>query len=142
MKVVTVSAHDLRNKDRWSTAWLTLIPNISSDNQCDPWQASSDPRIFRCLQNQKGWFMMAALVYSLCALTALFSAYLLLQAYRRGGYRLLLWSGLCFVGLTLNNLLLVLDKLILPEVDLSIWRTSVALAAMTVLLYGLIWDSE
>ena len=85
---------------------------------------------------------MAALVYSLCALTALFCAYLLLQAYRRGGYRLLLWSGLCFVGLTLNNLLLVLDKLILPDIDLSIWRTSVALAAMTVLLYGLIWDSE
>jgi hypothetical protein len=86
--------------------------------------------------------MMAALVYTLCALTALCCAYLLLQAYRRGGYRLLLWSGLCFVGLTLNNLLLVLDKLILPEVDLSIWRTSVALAAMTVLLYGLIWDNE
>jgi hydrogenase/urease accessory protein HupE len=85
---------------------------------------------------------MAALVYSLCALTALFCAYLLLQAYRRGGYRLLLWSGLCFVGLTLNNLLLVLDKLILPDMDLSIWRTSVALAAMTILLYGLIWDSE
>jgi Family of unknown function (DUF5985) len=86
--------------------------------------------------------MMAALVYTLCALTALFCAYLLLQAYRRGGYRLLLWSGLCFVGLTLNNLLLVLDKLIFPDVDLSIWRTSIALAAMTVLLYGLIWDSE
>jgi hypothetical protein len=86
--------------------------------------------------------VIAALVYSLCALTALFCAYLLLQAYRRGGYRLLLWSGLCFVGLTLNNLLLVLDKLILLEMDLSIWRTSVALVAMTVLLYGLIWDSE
>jgi hypothetical protein len=85
---------------------------------------------------------MAALVYSLCALAALFCAYLLLQAYRRGGYRLLLWSGLCFVGLTLNNLLLVLDKLILPDIDLSIWRTSVALVAVTVLLYGLIWDSE
>jgi hypothetical protein len=86
--------------------------------------------------------MIAPLVYALCALTALLCAYLLLQAYRRGGYRLLLWSGLCFVGLTLNNLLLVLDKLILPDIDLSIWRTSVALAAMTVLLYGLIWDSE
>jgi hypothetical protein len=86
--------------------------------------------------------MMAVLVYTLCALTALLCAYLLLQSYRRGGYRLLLWSGLCFVGLTLNNLLLVLDKLIFLEVDLSMWRTSVALAAMTVLLYGLIWDSE
>ena len=51
-------------------------------------------------------------------------------------------SGLCFVGLTLNNLLLVLDKVVLPDVDLSLWRLSVALIAMTILLYGLIWDRE
>ena len=49
---------------------------------------------------------------------------------------------MCFVGLTLNNLLLVADKVIVPHIDLSLWRTSVALAAMTVLLYGLIWDAE
>ncbi len=85
---------------------------------------------------------MAAAIYSLCTLTALFCAYLLLQAYRRGGYRLLLWSGLCFAGLTLNNILLVIDKILLPLVDLSVWRTSVSLAAMTILLYGLIWDTE
>ena len=85
---------------------------------------------------------MVATIYGLCALTALMCAYLLLQAYWRGGYRLLLWSGLCFVGLTLNNLLLVLDKLVFQDVDLSVWRTSVALAAMMVLLYGLIWDTE
>jgi hypothetical protein len=42
--------------------------------------------------------MMAAIIYTLCALTALAYAYLLLQDYRRGGYRLLLWSGLCFAG--------------------------------------------
>jgi hypothetical protein len=85
---------------------------------------------------------MAATIYSLCALTALLCAYLLLQAYRRGGYRLLLWSGLCFAGLTLNNILLVIDKILLPLVDLSIWRTLVSLTAMTILLYGLIWDTE
>jgi hypothetical protein len=85
---------------------------------------------------------MAAIIYGLCALTAGVCTWLLLQAYLRGSYRLLLWSGLCFAGLTLNNLLLVLDKLILPEVDLSVWRTSVALLAMAVLLYGLIWDAE
>jgi hypothetical protein len=85
---------------------------------------------------------MFAIIYGLCALTAALCAYLLLQSYRRGGYRLLLWSGLCFAGLTLNNLLLVLDKMIVPDVDLSVWRTSVALAAMLVLLYGLIWESE
>jgi hypothetical protein len=85
---------------------------------------------------------MAAVIYSLCALAALLCTILLLQAYLRGGYRLLLWSGLCFAGLTLNNLLLVADKLVLPHIDLSTWRTLVALVAMGILIYGLIWDSE
>ena len=85
---------------------------------------------------------MGPLIYSLCALAAATCAFLLLHSYRRGGYRLLLWSGLCFVGLTLNNLILVADKVLVPHMDLSLWRTSVALAAMTVLLYGLIWDAE
>ena len=85
---------------------------------------------------------MASTIYGLCALTALLCTVLLLLAYRRSGYRLLLWSGLCFAGLTANNLLLVLDKLVFPTVDLSIWRTSVALVAMAVLLYGMIWSTE
>jgi hydrogenase/urease accessory protein HupE len=85
---------------------------------------------------------MASAVYSLCALTAILCAWLLLQAYRRGRYRLLFWAGLCFVGLAANNLLLVLDKLALPTVDLSIWRTATALVSMAVLLYGLVMDAE
>ncbi|MFY9685929.1 MAG: DUF5985 family protein [Pseudolabrys sp.] len=85
---------------------------------------------------------MAATIYGLCALTALLCTVLLLLAYRRSGYRLLLWSGLCFAGLTANNLLLVLDKLVFTTVDLTIWRTSVALVAMAVLLYGMIWSTE
>jgi hypothetical protein len=85
---------------------------------------------------------MAAVIYGLCALTALLCAWLLLQAYRRGRYRLLLWSGLCFAGLTLNNLLLVLDKVVFPDIDMSTPRVGVALLAMTVLIYGLIWDTE
>jgi hypothetical protein len=85
---------------------------------------------------------MGPIIYSLCALAAATCAVLLLQAYQRGGYRLLLWSGLCFVGLTLNNLILVADKVLVPHIDLSLWRTSAALVAMTVLLYGLIWDAE
>jgi hypothetical protein len=85
---------------------------------------------------------MAAVIYTLCALTALLCTIMLLHAYRRGGYRLLLWSGLCFAGLTLNNLLLVVDKVFLPLVDLSALRTGVALVAMAILLYGLIWDTE
>jgi Family of unknown function (DUF5985) len=85
---------------------------------------------------------MAPIIYALCALTALLCALLLLWSYARSGYRLLLWSGLCFAGLTLNNILLVVDKLVLPQIDLSLWRSGTALAAMCVLLYGLIWDAE
>jgi hypothetical protein len=86
---------------------------------------------------------MSAIIYSLCALTALGCAVLLLRGYRRSRYRLLLWSGLCFAGLTLNNLLLVIDKLALPpEQDLVVARTTVALISMIILLYGLIWDSD
>lgn len=86
--------------------------------------------------------MMASTIYLLCALTAVLCAVLLLQAWAKGRYRLLLWSGLCFVGLALNNLLLVVDKLLVPSVDLSVPRSLLALLAMLVLLYGLILDSE
>jgi hypothetical protein len=86
--------------------------------------------------------MTGAVIYGLCALTALACAYLLLQGYRRGGYRLLLWAGLCFVGLTLNNALLVCDKLIFPTIDFSFWRNASVLIGMAVLLYGLVWDTE
>lgn len=86
--------------------------------------------------------MIVATIYSLCAMTALLCTYLLLNAYAKSGYRLLLWSGLCFAGLTINNLLLVIDKIVIPDGDLSFWRTASALCAMMILLYGLVWDSE
>lgn len=86
---------------------------------------------------------MVGLFYSLCTLTALFCSWLLLRAYLRSRYKLLLWGGLCFIGLTLNNALLVIDKLLLgPDIDLFTWRLVVALIGMVVLLYGIIWDSE
>lgn len=85
---------------------------------------------------------MAPATYSLCALVALMCAYMLIRAYLRERYRLLLWSGLCFAGLTFNNILLVLDKVVFTSVDLSLYRTSVALLSMLVLLYGLIWDAD
>lgn len=85
---------------------------------------------------------MASLIYLLCAATALACACLLLRSYRRTRYRLLLWSGLCFAGMFLNNLLLMLDLLILPERDLSTWRLASALAALMPLVYGLIWEDD
>jgi hypothetical protein len=85
---------------------------------------------------------MAPIIYGLCALTALLCAVLLLLAYRRSQYRLLLWSGLCFAGLTANNILLIVDKLVFPETGLSAIRSIVALVSLSLLLFGLIWDAK
>jgi hypothetical protein len=85
---------------------------------------------------------MSMLIYALCALTALFCASMLIKAYYQSRYRLLLWGSLCFIGLTVNNALLMVDKLVLPEVNLLTWRLLVALFALLVLLYGIIWDAE
>lgn len=86
--------------------------------------------------------IVAPVVYCLGMLVTLLCAVLLLRSYRRAGARLLLWSGVCFAGLTLSNLLLVIDLLLLPETDLYVWRLGTAAAAMLVLLYGLIFTSE
>jgi hypothetical protein len=85
---------------------------------------------------------MAIAIYSLCAITSLISSWLLSRAYWRTRSRLLLWSAISFAGLTLNNLTLWVDKLVMPETDLSVLRTSIALAAMAILLYGLVWETE
>jgi Family of unknown function (DUF5985) len=85
---------------------------------------------------------MDTLIYALCAATALVTATLLLRAYSRTGLRLLFWSGLCFTGLTLNNLLLVADKVAFPDTDLALPRLLTSLASMAVLLWGLIASEE
>jgi hypothetical protein len=85
---------------------------------------------------------MAAVIYSLCAITSALCAWLLIRAYLRTRSRLLLWSSICFAGLALNNVALWVDKLVLPTIDLSVVRTLIALCATLVLLYGLIWEVE
>ena len=85
---------------------------------------------------------MAALIYSLCTLTALGCAVLLLRAYVQTRSRFLLWSGLCFAFLTANNLLVVIDELVLPMRDLSPWRVGLGVAGIGVLLYGLIFEER
>jgi hypothetical protein len=85
---------------------------------------------------------MPELIYLLCAVTSLIAAWLLLRSYRRTRFPLLFWSGLCFSVLALNNMLLVLDKLVFPAIDFSIARVSLALLALLLLLYGLIWQDD
>ena len=86
---------------------------------------------------------MSTLVYALCALTSLICAALLGRGYLRSKARLLLWSTLCFAFLTVNNFLLVVDRVLLvDEVDLYRVRLITALAAVGLLVYGLIWDVD
>jgi hypothetical protein len=86
---------------------------------------------------------MAAIVYSLCAFTSLTCFVLLLRGWRATKARLLFWSAMCFAAMTVNNFLLVTDKLVFPtQVDLSTWRLMAALLAVLLLLYGLIWGEE
>ena len=85
---------------------------------------------------------MAVAIYTLCMLTSIALAILLWRHHRRTRSRLLLWSALCFGGLTVNNLLLVLDKLVLVELDLSLWRQIAALSAVALLLFGLTYEDE
>lgn len=85
---------------------------------------------------------MASLVYALCAVTSAGCVVLLIRGYRRQRNRLLLWSSVCFAGLFLNNLLLFIDLVLAPSVDLSAWRGFTGLGALLVLLYGLVWESK
>jgi hypothetical protein len=86
--------------------------------------------------------VIGSVVYVLCALTSLACAVLLVRGYRRSGARLLLWSGVCFAGLALNNAVLFVDFRMLPELDLSLWRTLPALLGIAALMYGLVWESR
>jgi len=85
---------------------------------------------------------MAAAVYVLCALTSLACAVLLLRSFSQRGVRLLLWSGLGFVGFAVGNAMLVADLIIFPERDLQLLRNLPNLIGLAVLVYGLVWDTQ
>jgi hypothetical protein len=92
---------------------------------------------------------MSAAVYLLCTATSFACAVLLLRGYWRNRIRLLLWSGLCFVCLTVDNVALFLDLVVFPDVELavsgislSVLRKFISLTGLVLLLYGLIWDAR
>jgi hypothetical protein len=84
--------------------------------------------------------MMAATIYVLCALTSIFCAVLLVRSYSRTKLRLALLASLCFTGLALNNVLLFVDLVVAPSVDLSLLRGGVAVVAMLLLVLGLVLE--
>ncbi|HEX2804019.1 MAG TPA: DUF5985 family protein [Sphingomicrobium sp.] len=86
--------------------------------------------------------LFPTVVYTLCFLTSSACAWLLARSFARSGARLLLWSCLCFVLLAANNLILIIDMLVLPDLNLRLARLLFALAAVSVLLFGFVWDLE
>ena len=86
------------------------------------------------------FFPMA--VYTLCFVTSSACCVMLARSYSRTRFRLLLWSSLCFFFLGLNNLIVIFDLLLMPDVSLQVPRSLLALAGVSVLLFGLIWETE
>jgi len=85
---------------------------------------------------------LATTVYTLCFLTSVVCSWLLVRSYSLNRTRLLLWSAACFVLLALNNLLVVVDLVFLPAVDLGPLRAAASLAAVCTLLYGFVWEVD
>jgi hypothetical protein len=84
---------------------------------------------------------MAPIAYGLGVLTSILCAFLLIRSYARQRTPLLLWSCLCFVGLALNNIVLFIDIFVVPDVNLDVWRSAIALLSLILMLVGLIWEA-
>lgn len=85
---------------------------------------------------------MAELIYGLCTLLSTVIAIMLWRQHRRSPTRMIYWTALCFSGLALGNLLLVVDKLVFAELDLRLLRHSVSLVSIGLLLFGLVYEDE
>ena len=81
-------------------------------------------------------------VYLLCLITSVLCTYLLARSYKATGARLVFWSAICFAFLAVNNLVVVLDLVLLPQLDLRIVRHVLSLSAILTLLFGFIWGEE
>jgi hypothetical protein len=84
---------------------------------------------------QTALYILAIIASSACT-------FFLYRGYRRRKVRMLMWSAICFAGLTLNNILLFADRVVFSQVDLREPRLLASLAALLFLLYGFILDSE
>jgi len=86
------------------------------------------------------WF--PSIVYLLCFAASATCAILLIRGYAKSRARLLFWSGLCFILLAANNFLVIVDMMLIESIDFRLYRILLSLAAVTVLLFGLIWPRE
>jgi hypothetical protein len=86
--------------------------------------------------------LLPNLVYSLCALTSIACALLMLRSWRRSRQRLVAFVGLSFAVLSVNNVLLVADLWFIPQIDLALARAVAGSLAMVGLLFALIWEAR
>lgn len=86
--------------------------------------------------------LFPTLVYALCFATSALCAWLLGRSFGRRRLRLLMWSALCFALLAVANFVVVLDMLVFPGIDLRPVRLWLSLGAVSVLLFGFIWDED
>lgn len=86
--------------------------------------------------------MIPELVYALCAVTSAVCAGALWRMQLRTRLRLLFWCALGFAALTVNNILLFVDKILLPATDLTTVRLVTVVIGFGALCYGLIWESD
>lgn len=85
---------------------------------------------------------LQTVVYLLCFGTSAICAWLLARGYRESRSRLMFWTSLCFALLAVNNLMVVADLVLFPGYDLLLLRQLSSLAAVSVLLFGFVWESE
>jgi len=81
-------------------------------------------------------------IYLLCLVSSAACTWLLLKGYRRTLTRLLLWTGLCFAFLSLNSVVVLFDLVVFPQWDLRVFRHTASLAAVGLLIFGLVWESD
>ena len=84
----------------------------------------------------------AYLTYALSVAVGLLCAVLLFRANARAPSRLLLSAAICFTGLALNDLGLIVDVFMLPDVNLIAVRSLPALAGLIVLVRALVREAR
>ena len=87
-------------------------------------------------------FSIPSGIYFLCILTSLTVTVLLIRSFVRNRSPVLLWSGLSFVALTINNIWLFADFVTPTTYDFRPERAISELIAVALLLYGFIWEID
>ena len=85
---------------------------------------------------------IAEAIYLACGVTSLAVAAVLFRQYLKVRTKLLLWSVISFTALALNNVLVYADLVMYTGVDLSLYRAAAGAAAMSLMVYGLVWETR